>query len=326
MNYNILACDNCTQWLLDHLDNMSEDLDRIYNEYVLYDQVRQLYDKLNSMSNRTKILHNDLIDYTELQDEIKQYSLKAVTKSLDHATRLKNKEIINQSDKIASQILDINKDVNDLYSNVDEITKQIIKTLNDLQNFGTSHIEVKNAVKTGKKIIDEIKAIPTKQIDILETKNYCADVYDEIREIDTTYSIDIKELKLDLDDFKRRLKDMLKIISENINTITEDEKINIEVGDRLHALQNRLDELNNINFVSLKEATVLLNKAKELYKTAESAHNSLKDSTQFEDLFNQMEDGNYMYSNVSIPYLTELVQGAKRYAEHLKTLADNYRK
>lgn len=305
---------------------MSEDLDRIYNEYVLYDQVRQLYDKLNTMSNRTKIIRNDLIDYTELQDEIKQYSLKTITQSLDFATRLKNNEIRNQSDKIATQVADINKDINDLYSNIDEITKQIIKTLNDLQNFGTSHIEVKNAVKTGKKIMDEIKAIPSKEIDLLEKKIYCANVFNEVKEIDTTYNIDINELKLDLDDFKRRLKDMLKIVSANINTITEAEKINMEVSDRLHAIQNRLNELNNINFVSLKEATVLLNKAKEFYKTAASAHNSLEDSTQFEDLFKQMENGNYIYNNVSIPYLTELVHGAKRYAEHLKNLADNYRK
>lgn len=309
---------------MDDLAEMSEDLDNVYNEYIVYDRVRRLHEKLHEMSNKTAILKQKLDDYKQIQNQLKQYSTDPLEKLHDNAIRLKNRDIVERIEKISNDIKNMNNEVNDLYSNIDVNNDEIRKILKDLRNFGLGHIEVKKAVKQGQKILDEIKSIQMNRPEFNSMKKYCNKVFEDIKNIDSIYSHDVKDLKMDLDDFKKRLEDMKKIISKNMDTKNEYEEIQIEVAERLEQMQEKIEELNNINLESSIETQTLLNEAQQVFGNAQSNYDKLLNSTEFSELFKQLETGKY--SNYSIPELTKLVEGAKQYAEHLQKLADTYRK
>lgn len=301
---------------------MSAGLDKVHTEYILYDRIRDFYEKLNEMSNRGEMLQNALNDYKDLQNAVRTMSLDPINQLYENSVQLRDKDLIGASKHLHSSNSHLKKNVHHLRKNIKALFDEIENAINGLRNFGTKHTAVKNAVREGKKLLDEIKQFPLSHPDLVQKEQYCKSVWHRINHIDTDYGYDMSEMQNILDDFKNKLNDMKQHIKKSLDKSDEAKNKNLET--RIQQLKQRINELQATEWDASEGDLIIVDKARELLNHARSNYDKLKDSTEFDRLFTDLKAR--ITRAVKLKELREIVARAKDYAEKLRRLAEDYRK
>lgn len=245
-----IACDDCTQKLLDQIDELQSFL---YN-------------------NTSHLLDGKLEPPWEILEDFEEVYSKLKERFTDHvATNNKAKEIIKHAhiDDYYNEVEKITKDSNMKKLKLDVLIKDIIDTknkslkaaadldntkqnledyTNHLKNFGKSHVSTREAVREGKSILREMRKQyeKVKKMNSSSIINRCTALHgflDSINKNNTMHGVVV--LNDNLNDVNEFLDAVNQLISNTSRTIRQVGSKNIANEKVLAKLQRKLDQGNN---------------------------------------------------------------------------------
>lgn len=325
LNIFILACDNCTQWLLNELDNMKIEFSEIYNDYMNADPIYELYKKLDEIDNRTVELEDLYDDYVYIQDKTKQLSIEPVNELHKVALTLKREHVFGKVKKLNIEINRIKDESERIMDNLEKMFESIEQTIEDLDNSGTEHIEVKNALMEGEEELNVIRKIQVPISDFKKVKNYCFDLLSFIKQLNEDNYINPKDIKQDFDYFRKRINDIKKYIHKSFNNIHEVEKQTMNLDKRIVALKNAIEEIEDMqeDLMELEDLQEDLHESNDMLLEATKKYNDMINSIDtFDDLLTRVEER--IDESNKAHELQRVLKAAREHADMLVKLAKDY--
>lgn len=237
----VLACDECTQMLFDEIAKMSESLK---NSSVLFENYSTL---------PWTLLENKIVTYEKLNDKF-----VATKRNVEEV--LKNPKIFNlggkveeirdktsEANKMAENNFGITEKLSDKSNDVimqsEDIQRDLIKLLKDINEFGNSNVSVEDALKKALKTHHEIQDISNAIMSLEDSKIYklCSDIKERIKTVYTNPSgIPYKRLE----DIEKMLEDIMDTNTHIETDLDLANYINIKNSQNIDQLKKYINNLN----------------------------------------------------------------------------------
>lgn len=257
----ILACDECTQILFNTIDSLWDGLNKtldIFKDGIgpPWPILQETFDKYHLLTIK---FDNSIVKGHELIKEANLPFLEDKLHKMKKNLNKNNQTLVRQIKSVTS----LEEESKHLNNQVHEYYQKIQKIIKDLDSFGNSHIDTKQALKEAKKILQDIteksKQIPT----IQDYKNLfaeCNKIYKQIKDIYDNKNLNPDNLKSKLNDLKKRLSNLNTILdyTDNINKIARNKnKINT---NRISQLNQTINNINSRNYLVNEDISQLLRK------------------------------------------------------------------
>ncbi|KAL7044656.1 hypothetical protein ACKWTF_002015 [Chironomus riparius] len=159
VDYECQLCDNCTQTLLDSIDEMMYSFNVNLDGVDLH-KLKAPWFKLNELTNLTNIYSNTFDDFFQAVDAVDNFNDIATDELLLQSENLQNKanRFITTTDKKIKKIEELKTKSEDLITDARDQSSSIQESIINLESYGTSdhHIKLPNALKEAKLFLDEI--------------------------------------------------------------------------------------------------------------------------------------------------------------------------
>ncbi|KAK4880836.1 hypothetical protein RN001_008982 [Aquatica leii] len=323
--FKCTPCDKCTQWLLDDLDYLSNDLHQ-NTSFLLNGTIEPPWRSLRNIEKHYVFLNDKLLSH--LQQKQLAEELIANTTINDVEKRLSSLQENLQkykTDDIGLQNLqkDINKVGNDIHDSKNKLD-DLMKTL---QNFGKSHVNTQEAIKEAEKLLKEIEAIE-KNMNFYhdEVLERCKEVKESIEDIMAIPMTNPETLKNDLSTFKNRLKDVESIVTKTEITKNEVELKNRANELKLEELEKAVENINKENAKSneeLADARTTMEKTFAILDDVEEMYRDLDTDGSLKKLIAQLEAREAELQFADVENLRKLVL---KHVEELQRNSTEYAK
>ncbi|KAI4466136.1 netrin/laminin-related [Holotrichia oblita] len=272
-----VPCDDCTQKLLDQLDDMQAALHG-NTSHLLYSELEPPWRQLEMFEDR----------YSDLAEQVKIYSA-AVNQAKDVVDQANLDKRINEVEKIQKAFVtkklkldvlskDINRNHNQSLNSLMGITsnKQELEDFtNYLNNFGKSHVSTREAVREGKAILKHMQHQYEKVQNINEDAiiNACTSVRNVLDHMmknnKTNELIDLNDKLTEANEFLNSLSEILMQTNHTLGQVENKNELNEE---RLNKLAAALFQNANITHA----INTKLNATNDYIKKANKAMNEVE--------------------------------------------------
>lgn len=321
----ILGCDNCTQWLLEDLDDITSEFSEIYSDFMTADRILELYKHIDNLNNQTLFLDNALDKYIFLQDKITQIPMEPIHIAHRTALTLKREHLLKKVNDLNNEVINIQKDIDYKIMNIKKITDSILDMIDELDASGTGHIEIRKALEEGMHEVGHIRKIKIPTQEFYNIRKYCKELLNFIKHMKQMNYMHPKDVQQDLDYFRERLNDMKKYIHETFRNVGEVEEHFPMINKRIKSLKHSIQDIND----HFSDSSIFMRqqeefgKAKRDYEDAKQKYDNLMDSVDyFEELLSSVED-KIDESNKENELRRVLIK-AKDHADMLVKLARDY--
>lgn len=253
--------------------------------------------------------------FSQNLEDIRIYEDK--TNNLHSALRIKTRQLENQMENIKR----LGEDSARIGKNLSMLQKEKNDFVRDMNNFGTSHLNVQKTLEEGKLMLKEMdakaKSMPTVEDNDM-IFSYCNEIRNLLKSIYKMESFNINKITDNIEDLKMRFED-LNNLSEFVKKQTNQIKLknkdnNIKYHDinkTISVLKNRHKKtMDDIAFSrkQLKEADQTINKIKKL------ANDVI--AVDLDSYFETLENRDQNYEENA----PEIVKKMKDIEEHVKHL------
>ncbi|KAJ8929529.1 hypothetical protein NQ314_017787 [Rhamnusium bicolor] len=150
----------------------------------------------------------------------------------------KENEIADQNIFITNTLHDSS---NELAEDVAKLSKQLKTIIQNLENFGTMHINLKDALKRAREILRQTKEISNrfKENEDLETFYHCSNITQKVNSI---YKPPLNIPKQILKDLQSKLNDIINITAavENICDLAEEK--NLKNAEKIVRIKEKIEK------------------------------------------------------------------------------------
>ncbi|XP_044750495.1 laminin subunit alpha-1 [Coccinella septempunctata] len=204
------ACDECTQILFNSIDDISNRLNETLESFG--DGLQGPWKYLDALEDRSDLLkerftrtEDQMEKFSQNLEDIRKYEDKA--NNLHSALKTKTRQLENQIEninRIGSITIDIGKNITYLQNKKDSF-------VNEMNNFGTSHLNVKKSLEEGMKLLKDIDA--NAKIINTDEKNdiifrYCKGIIKQVEDIYQIQDLNIDKIFDEVEHLKMRFNDM----------------------------------------------------------------------------------------------------------------------
>lgn len=333
MFYFFKACDNCTQLLLDELDEMYFSLTT--NTPHLQNGITPPWSKLREFEHKFQKLNTTVENYKYKTDKAKDIIEEAKVEifekklpRLNYTMYQKQREL----DDILKEGDELLKDSNTSLEKLDNTKERILEIINILNNFGNSHETTKNALAKGRKLLKEIKGIRSKfktEYDYRKIINDCKRI-STIADNVSKLLISPNDLKERLRDFNTRLTDLKEISLKTDVINAKVEALNNKNKERINNLSRIIESLDLYGFVDsvnndVKEINEINNKIKVLLSKTQHNYDLLNSNEEYKTLIEFLEEKEKLLREQN-PIVEEYLEKVKEHVRNLEQNVTEYQK
>lgn len=289
------------------------------------DRIYQLYKYIDDLGNKTIELDDDLDDYIKIQARAKMLSIEPFHIAHRTALTLKREHVFEKVKKLNEEISNIKNGVDRTMLDLEKIFDTIDETIEELDNSGTGHVEVKNALKEGTNAVEEIRQLHTPIKETRKVEKYCRSLLNFIQQLKDGSYIQPKDIREDLEYFRKKMHDMKKYIHKTFTHINEVEEYSVHLNQRIKNLKKAIKQIEDFKEEiaemedyedNIEDANIYLQEAQKNYNVI---INSVDD---FEDVLNRIEDK--IEESNKEQELKKVLRAAKEHADMLVKLAKDY--
>nr|XP_022919111.1 laminin subunit alpha-1 isoform X1 [Onthophagus taurus] len=268
-----IPCDQCTQLLLDKLDDLSN-IVHGNTSLLLTAEIRPPWEKLHNFSDKYMILKNKFDVFQKDNDNLNDFIngdkpklLEKETNSIKEKFQKTHSDLIN----ITKNAVGVQKETDDGIDELNKIMKDLDVTMDMLKNFGKERVKIKDALKEAKMLLNEIRNKHDKIKDINNNEVYgkCKELEETVEKI---HKDDISGKTRNLQTDLRHIKHFLEKTDENLkeieSVVAETIQRNVMNTDRISELKTNLeqqkpllmqleDEINEANAILKKTSNEL---------------------------------------------------------------------
>lgn len=332
-NHRCTPCDNCTQLLLDDLDQLLYNLRS--NSSHIQGGVTPPWSKLDGFEKRYVRLHDDLQSYQAERNKANSIIDKA--NSVLYESKLPR--INGTVQQLKTELDYLLKDGSELVKNaaassekLDRVKNKLLDIIQTLNKFGSSHETTKNALAKARKLMKEIKAVRNK----FKTEyNYSKIIMDCERVSENAANISRMlfypdDLGGKLEDFNRRLTDLKEIslktdvLNGRVEALNTKNKQGIKNLTRVLEsldLYGTIDGINN----DIAEVGDIKGKIIELLRKTEKNYDLLRNDKEYKQLLVFLEDKEKQLREQN-PQVQEYLRQVEEHVKNLQMNVTEYQK
>lgn len=332
-NLIITACDNCTQILLDDIENMIHDLN--INTIHLEDGIKPPWEALERHERKYAQLNNKFRTHKSNKHKARELLETVNMDFYNNKLPLLQgivKAKINTVDSLVTDGRDLEHKSDELIKKVDDIQAQLDEIIATLNKFGTSHESTKSALKKARAWLKEMHSLTSKFRDKAEYKtilNDCNGIMQYAANLSKTLESP-DGAQNQLNDLNRRLADLEDIIIQVDIVNSKAEELNTENKkriDNLTAILEAIDLDGKIGGIhgDIDSIEALKKKIIDLLDKTKSNYDMLENNGEYVYLMKELENRE-RHLRQSYP---EMVKYLERVDKHVKALERNvteYRK
>lgn len=316
------ACDECTMILFKEIDSMKLDIENIYE--MFRNGVGPPWRKLTENLNK----HNMLSE--KYKSKQKQYDDVLKGNQIDQlefkVEELEDK-IINNNELLEDNINNADKLTDNstrLLKETDDLSKKLVSIIQSLENFGTKHVNLKEALSRARQILKQIQN-SSKLINNLNNKDifeYCSSIN---RKVDVLYGHPPKTPPININEIKRKINNLFDLTNTIEKIVALADAKNTENSQRLESVKEKIEILKsknkqfNTSFGSILDK---INKTEDVLESLEMVYQDLvaiSNFKEYDELDNrikrQMED---------IPEVQTLYDKAVDHVQELERKVEEY--
>lgn len=333
-NYWLLAaCDNCTQILLDDIENLILDLDA--NTIHLQDGIKPPWETLDKHKHKYSLLNNKFqkhrLNKQKARELLETTNMDYYNNKLPVLQGIVRSKI-NTVDALVNDGRNLEKKSEELIKKLDYIKSQLDEIIGTLNKFGTSHESTKSALKKARSWLKEMRGLAARFHDASEYKtilNNCNSILQYARNMSDQLEYPHNP-KNQLNDLNRRLTDLEENIMDIDMVNSKAEELNAENKrriDNLTAILETIDVDNKIGGIQsdINNVETLKKQINDLINKTKNNYDMLNNNGEYIRLMQELEKRE-KHLRESYP---ELVKYLERVDKHVKELEKNiteYRK
>lgn len=272
--------------------------------------------KLLERFNKKRDQAEHLVQHSKIDQREKK--IKQIQKRVSEGNEVITKNIDNTENVYNSS--------NILIKEIEKSNRELMKTIKNLENFGTKHISVGDALKRAKEILKHVQ-MTSKRIDEQKDNKvfgFCSNTAQKVIHI---YKPTPEIPKLLLGDLKYKLDDLANTTMSVENTCNIAEEMNLSNARRVVKIKEKIEKLKNSNQVlktNVKDTTVKINETNNLLPALELIYGNLRkmfnfiEHTQLEGIVKQQMEEN--------PQIEELSVRAMDHVQELEYHIDSYKR
>ena len=324
MEFIFIACDDCTQKLLDHIDDLNDWL-HSNTSYLLLGKIQPPWGKLQDMKSRYLLSRNKFNQYNQNRININKIingaNLDEAKKKVDQMNEYYER---NQSAlmSLVSDIQVLKEHTESELMSVDYIKRDLKDIIDTLNKFGKFDVNTSGAISEGKKLLKHMQNY-LKELKNMKkhnkVSNKCIDVQNIVSNMDRKHFVkEIASLKNDtetLKDFRRLIEAILKGINDKVLKINEnndEHKIRInELLSKLSIIEEKVTVTEN----DIDKSKSIISSAARIFNETNKILDNLKSEEEFEMLLTKLQEND--------EYLSEIVDTLKNNLQNVTRFNKN---
>ncbi|KYB27445.1 Laminin subunit alpha-1-like Protein [Tribolium castaneum] len=307
-----VPCDECTQILFHTIDELSNSLNDTLDS--VKGGIGPPWTRLKEINDRHNIYSYQFDNLETARKLINEANIPEMEKRVEKINQNlpKRNEILSEQTKIINEM---SQEAQTLSKTVQELDDRVNTLIENVNGFGKSQVDVNEALREAKEILDEITDIaneaPLFQYDDVFKK--CQKLLDDVNQIYAN-EINTSEVEKKLAELRHRLTKLRKLLDNTERTNQLAQTKNEQNRKRIRDVQDTLERINAHNYIvtrDIEDALRKINATNDLLNDLETIYQLLA-KTDLENATKDLENDE----------LDELYDTLSSVRDHVRKLQD----